>query len=288
MNIEVIVNDYLLAWYLLYGASISKEIDKFKRGLYTKYRKEYNLCYKDRNEIIKYGKDFIPDNDIIYNAVLDSTLFKSLKKETVRHKMHIEKIMSQSNKEIESYVNGILKFPFPKTVHIYIVHPRLEVTEYVKDFNTLVWGSEKDKYDILTIMILSITKSILYVEHNDSIYNELLAAILELSIINEIGDRMGNKNAYSLGDTNISLIRLQIYPYWLMYLGYDDKEAILNRMITDRIAFDITKYDIDKSLKKLSLKQFLEYWLQHYAWQVHYPHKTKLQTQRRLKWENHW
>ena len=259
MNIEVIVNDYLLAWYLLYGASISKEIDKFKRGLYTKYRKEYNLCYKDRNEIIKYGKDFIPDNDIIYNAVLDSALFKSLKKETVRHKMHIEKIMSQSNKEIESYVNSILKFPFPKTVHIYIVHPRLEVTEYVKDFNTLVWGSEKDKYDILTIMILSITKSILYVEHNDSIYNELLAAILELSIINEIGDRMGNKNAYSLGDTNISLIRLQIYPYWLMYLGYDDKEAILNRMITDRIAFDITKYDIDKSLKKLSLKQFLEY-----------------------------
>ena len=48
MNVEVIVNDYLLAWYLLYGASISKEIDKFKRGLYTKYRKEYNLCYKDR------------------------------------------------------------------------------------------------------------------------------------------------------------------------------------------------------------------------------------------------
>lgn len=259
MNVEVIVNDYLLAWYLLYGASISKEIDKFKRGLYTKYRKEYNLCYKDRNEIVKYGKDFIPDNDIIYNAVLESTLFKSLKKETARHKMHIEKIMSQSNKEIESYVNSILKFPFPKTVYIYIVHPRLEVTEYVKDYNTLVWGSEKDKYDILTIMILSITKSILYVEHNDSIYNELLAAILELSIINEIGDRMGNKNAYSLGDANISLIRLQIYPYWLMYLGYDDKERILNRMIQDRIAFDITKYDIDKSLKKLSLRQFLEY-----------------------------
>ena len=259
MNIEVIVNDYLLAWYLLYGASISKEIDKFKRNLYTKYRKEYNLCYKDRNEIIKYGKDFIPDNDIIYNAVLESSLFKSLKKETVRHKMHIEKIMNQSNKEIETYVNSILKFPFPKTVHIYIVHPRLEVTEYIKDYNTLVWGSEKDKYDVLTIMILSITKSILFVEHNDSIYNELLAAILELSIINEIGDRMGNKNAYSLGDANISLVRLQIYPFWLMYLGYDDKEAMLNRMIQDRIAFDITKYDIDKSLKKLSLKQFLEY-----------------------------
>ena len=63
------VNDYLLAWYLLYGASLSKEIDRFKRSLYTKYTKEYNFCYKDRSEIIKYGKDFIPDNDILYNEI---------------------------------------------------------------------------------------------------------------------------------------------------------------------------------------------------------------------------
>ena len=53
MNIEIMVNDYLLAWYLLYGASLSKEIDRFKRSLYTKYTKEYNFCYKDRFEIIK-------------------------------------------------------------------------------------------------------------------------------------------------------------------------------------------------------------------------------------------
>ena len=259
MNIEVVVNDYLLAWYLLYGASISKEIDKFKKTLYTKYRKEYNLCYKDRNEIIKYGKDFIPDNDIIYNAVLESSLYKSLKKEALRHRTHIEKIMNQSSSEVDDYVNGILKFPFPKTVYFYIVHPRLEVTEYVKDYYTLIWGSEKDKYDVLTVMLLSITKSLLYQEHNDSIYNELLKAVLELSIVNEIGDRMGNKNAYVLGDPNLSLIKMQLYPYWLMYLGYTDKEDILNRMIKDRVAFDITKYEIDKSLKKFSLNKFLEY-----------------------------
>ena len=45
MNIEIMVNDYLLAWYLLYGASLSKEIDRFKRSLYTKYTKEYNKSY---------------------------------------------------------------------------------------------------------------------------------------------------------------------------------------------------------------------------------------------------
>ena len=98
MNIEIEVNDYLLAWYLLYGASLSKEIDRFKRSLYTKYKKEYNFCYKDRSEIIKYGKDFIPDNDILYNSVLESGLFRSLKKEAQQNKMHIEKLL-ESNKK---------------------------------------------------------------------------------------------------------------------------------------------------------------------------------------------
>ena len=92
MNLVIDVNDYLLAWYLLYGASLSREIDKFKRTLYTKYKKEYNYCYKDRSEIIKYGHDFIPDNDILYNAVISSTLFKSLKKETIKHKNNIVKL----------------------------------------------------------------------------------------------------------------------------------------------------------------------------------------------------
>ena len=65
MNLEITVNEYLLAWYLLYGASLSKEIDKFRKNLWSKYKIEYNFCYKDKEEIIKYGKDFIPDNDIL-------------------------------------------------------------------------------------------------------------------------------------------------------------------------------------------------------------------------------
>ena len=56
VNLEVMVNDYLLAWYILYGASLSREIDKFKKNLFTKYKKEYNFCYKDRSEIMKYGR----------------------------------------------------------------------------------------------------------------------------------------------------------------------------------------------------------------------------------------
>ena len=56
MNLNFSVNEYLLAWYLLYSASLSKEIDKFRKNLWNKYKKEYNFCYKDKEEIIKYLK----------------------------------------------------------------------------------------------------------------------------------------------------------------------------------------------------------------------------------------
>ena len=42
MNLMFEVNEYLLAWYLLYSASLSKEIDKFRKNLWSKYKKEYN------------------------------------------------------------------------------------------------------------------------------------------------------------------------------------------------------------------------------------------------------
>ena len=148
MKLEIVVNDYLLAWYILYGASLSKEIDKFKRNLFTKYKKEYNYCYKDRAEIIKYGKDFIPDNDILYNAVLTSNLFKSLKRETIKHKNNIVKLWESNKNEINDYTSRILRIPFPKMIMVYIIHPRFEITEYMRDCKGLIWGSEKDKDNV--------------------------------------------------------------------------------------------------------------------------------------------
>jgi len=261
MNIEIMVNDYLLAWYLLYGASLSKEIDRFKRSLYTKYTKEYNFCYKDRSEIIKYGKDFIPDNDILYNAVLESGLFRSLKKEANHHKMHIEKLWENNKKEITKHIEDVLRIPFPKKINLYIIHPRLEIIEYTSDFNVLVWGSDKDKYDALTVMLMTITKGIIKNKENIKLknYDEVLDSILELSIINEIGKRISKSYTYELGNPVLKLIKRQIYPFWLMYLGYIEKETILNKMIDDRIGFDLDKYPIDKNIKKLNLSQFIEF-----------------------------
>jgi hypothetical protein len=260
VNLEVIVNDYLLAWYILYGASLSKEIDRFKKNLFTKYKKEYNFCYKDRMEILKYGKDFIPDNDILYNAVLTSSLFKTLKKETIKHRNNIEKVWESSRETINTHINNIIRLPFPKIVHVYVIHPRFEITEYVKDLKCIVWGSEKDKYDVLTIFLSLITKGLL-IESDDNFTNnkEILNSIVELSVVNEIGKSLSKSFNYDLGNPVLKIIKRQIYPYWLMYLGYVDKEKLLNKMIDDKIGFDLEKYPIDRSLKKMNLKVFTEY-----------------------------
>ena len=260
MNLDISVNDYLLAWYLLYGASLSHEIDKFKKVLYTKYKKEYNFCYKDRSEIIKYGKDFIPDNDILYNAVLTSNLFKSLKKETIKHKNNIVKLWESNKNEINDYTSRILRIPFPKMIMVYIIHPRFEITEYMRDFKGLIWGSEKDKYDVLTLMLSNVTKGMIL--NSDIDYNnnkEIINSIIELAIINEIGDKLSKHSSYELGNPSLKIIKRQIYPYWLMYLGYIDKNDLLNKMINDKIGFDLEKYPINSNLKKMDINTFIEY-----------------------------
>ena len=260
MKLEVMVNEYLLAWYILYGASLSKEIDRFKKNLFTKYKKEYNFCYKDRMEILKYGKDFIPDNDILYNAVLTSSLFKSLKKETVKHRNNIEKMWEASSEEINKHINNVIRLPFPKTINIYVIHPRFEITEYARDLKSLVWGSEKDKYDVLTVCLSLITRGML-IDSDHSFQNnkEILNSNVELSVVNEIGKSLSKSFNYELGNPVLKIIKRQIYPYWLMYLGYVDKEKILNKMIDDKIGFDLEKYPLDRSLRKMNLKVFTEY-----------------------------
>lgn len=259
MDIKIEVNDYLLAWYLLYGATLSSEIEKFKKQLFTKYKKEYNFCYKDRNEIVKYGKDFIPDNDILYNAVLDSVLFKTIKKETMKHKLHVEKLLENNYKDLKGYISEVLKITFPKELNIYIVHPRFELMDYLKDYHSLIWGSDKDKHAALTSMLMAFSKGYLKKEYKEPNSKEIFLAILELAILNEIGKRIDKTSSYETGDASLKLIKKQIYPYWIMYLGYVEKNDLLNKMIDDKIGYDLDKYLIDRSLKKLNIEQFIEF-----------------------------
>ena len=257
MNLEFYVNDYLLAWYLLYSASLSKEIDKLRKGLWSKYKKEYNFCYKDKQEIIKYGKDFIPDNDTIYNEVFESDVFKSLKKESNKHKMHLTKLFENNSKIVKKCCMEVLKLELKETYPVYVIHPRMECIEYNKATGSLIWGSDKDKYDAITILILTIVKGIYENYNND--YKEIIDSIIELAVINEISKQLTSTITYDIGNPTLKIIKRQIYPFWLMYLGNDTKEDMLNRMIEDKIAFDIEYYPIDKNMKKMNLTKFIDF-----------------------------
>ncbi len=257
MNLEFFVNEYLLAWYLLYSASLSKEIDKLRKSLWSKYKKEYNFCYKDKQEIIKYGKDFIPDNDILYNEVFESEVYKSLKKETNKHKMHLVRLFENNEKIVKKCVKEVLKMDLKDSYPVYIIHPRMECMEYNKNTGSLIWGSDKDKYDAITMMILTIVRGML--ENYDNDYKEIVDSIIELSVINEISKQLTESPCYEVGDATLRIIKRQIYPFWLMYLGIDSKEEMVSRMMEDRIAFDLDHYPIDKNMKKMSLTRFIDF-----------------------------
>ena len=257
MNLEFFVNEYLLAWYLLYSASLSKEIDKLRKSLWSKYKKEYNFCYKDKQEIIKYGKDFIPDNDTLYNEVFESDVYKSLKKETNKHKMHLVRLFENNEKIVKKCVREVLKMDLKDSYPVYIIHPRMECMEYNKNTGSLIWGSDKDKYDAITMMILTIVRGML--ENYDNDYKEIVDSIIELSVINEISKQLTESPCYEVGDATLRIIKRQIYPFWLMYLGIDSKEEMVSRMMEDRIAFDLDHYPIDKNMKKMSLTRFIDF-----------------------------
>ena len=70
MNANFLVNDFVLIWNLQFQASISEEIYNLKQKLWDTYRKEYNSTYIEKESIIKDLKNFIPNNDTIYNIIL--------------------------------------------------------------------------------------------------------------------------------------------------------------------------------------------------------------------------
>lgn len=256
MNLEICLNEYLLAWQLLYGASLSKEIDKFRKSLWSKYKIEYNFCYKDKNEIMKYGKDFIPDNDVLYNEIFKSELYLSLKKEVNKYKMQLIRLFNNEFKKINKNLKDILKLNLKNSYPVYVIHPRMECIEYNSTCKAIIMGSEKDKYDALIMMLIVFVKGLIDKELDQK---EIVDSIVELVVLDEIGKNIDIKNNIIIEDKSLKLIKRQIYPFWLMYLGYDDKERILNRMLEDKIAFDIENYPIDKNMKKMDINDFVKF-----------------------------
>ena len=121
---------------------------------------------------------------------------------------------------------------------------------------TVINSLDKDKYDALKVLILTIIKGNIKENRENK---EIIDSIIELAGINEVGAVFDEVDSYTFGNPSLKVIKRQIYPFWLMYLGYDTKESILDKMIVDKIGFDIDNYPIDKNMKKMDLQEFCDF-----------------------------
>lgn len=259
MNIEFVINDYLIAWYLLFKPSFNEEIQKIKEKLWSNHQYVYKHMQKENIEILKYNKDFIPDDDTIYNFVFESNIFKKIKKETEKYKKDILECWDKNKKSIQKELGEILRFKEEKKYTVLVVNPNEDIVEFVKSNpkKNIAWGKKNDDFlkDLIQIFF-----TILKYEVGDfqKENKEITTAIMDLAINNELYTRISGISKYTEGNKKLKVLRRQLYPYWLMYLGCD-KEELISYMMRDQIAFDIDKYTIERGLKTVNIISFIDF-----------------------------
>ena len=262
MNLKFIVNDYVLIWNLLFQASINEKIHKLKQKLWINYKKEYNNTYKDKELILKDPKNFIPNDDTIYNIVLESKEYEAIKKKTEKYRNQVLKIWDENKKNTTKIIKSIMKTDI-KPYQVFVVAEELDIidTATPKDskVNTIILGKHVTQDTSIKLLVEIIFK-ILQKEYKKYKveYDEIVEAIIELAILNELSTRLTGRSYYLTGEPTLNYLKRQIYPYWLMYLGAD-KEEMMSFMMRDKIAFDIDKYAYEKELKKQDILGFIDF-----------------------------
>lgn len=229
MNVEFVVNDYLLAWNLLFKPSISEDIQTLKERLWKNYSKQYMKMEKENVEILKYTNDFIPDDDTIYNFIFNTDEFKLVKKQTDKYRRFLMRIWDSHQKNIQSTLKELLRFKVENNYQILVVHPYLDNVEYLKKNpkKNIVWGKKEDTEDGLKAIIRILFTLVKYeIGDYQSANREMVSAIIDLLVSNEIYTRLSGFSKYEEGLKKLKLLKRQLYPYWLMYMGADREELV--------------------------------------------------------------
>lgn len=262
MNLNFVLNDYVLIWNLLFSASISSDIQSFKQKLWKNYRHSYNELYKEEELILKDPKNYIPDDDTIFDMVKASDIYKGIREETEKYRLDLLHTWDKIKKDLNKNLKEILRFDI-KLYHVLVVDKKLDVIGMKipksRRVNTITWGNRVDS-DNYTLAIINIIEHIVRKElANYQIeYKDIVDAIIELAIDNELTSRTLKKSVYLRGDSSLKYLKRQLYPYFLMYLGYS-KEEILNRMMEDKIIFELDKYTFERGLATVDLKTFINF-----------------------------
>ena len=262
MNLNFVLNDYVLIWNLLFSASISSNIQGFKQKLWKNYRHSYNDLFKEEEHILKDPKNYIPDDDTIFDMVKASDIYKEIREDTEKYRLELLHTWDKIKKDLNKNLKEILRFDI-KLYHVLIVDKKLDVIGMKipksRRVNTITWGNRVDS-DNYTLAIINIIEHIVRKElaNYKSEYKDIVDAIIELAIDNELTSRTLKKSVYLRGDSSLKYLKRQLYPYFLMYLGYS-KEEILNRMMEDKIIFELDKYTFEIGLATVDLKTFINF-----------------------------
>lgn len=257
MNLKFVVNDYMLIWNILYQASINKEVHKAKQKLWVNYKEQYNKTTYDIISIYKENKNFLPDDDTLYNLIFELPIYDALKKETEKYKMRLLKFWDGHKKQVNTLLKKLLRFDL-KPYTTFVVHPDFDVIELSfgkEKINGLCIGTKIEE-SLLIEIVLKIVKNELKGYRED--YQDMVDAIIELAVTNEFATLLTGNSAYMEGDKTLRFLKRQLYPYWLMYLGADHEE-MLTYMMRDKIVFDTEKYTVEPSLKKVDLFSFVDF-----------------------------
>lgn len=158
MKLTFETNDYLLTWNLLYGASISPKIHATKQKLWSAYKKQYNAGMKDKDEMLQDIKNYIPDDDTLYNLIFETDVFEILKKSAEKHRLTLMKVWDEKKKEVNQYLKEILRFPLADNYNILVLCPEMDSVLISKTTKTSIgWGFKKiQKISIWLFPIFSI------------------------------------------------------------------------------------------------------------------------------------
>ena len=254
---KFLVNDYALIWNLLFQASFSEGIYKLKQKLWDTYRNEYNETFKDKELIMKDPKNFIPNNDTIYNIILENKNYEKLRKQVDKYRLEVMRLWDKNKKITEELYEKIIRMDIPE-YNIFIVNKELNIIDHASK-NSIVLGKEIDKKAPLNIL-LEINMSIII--NNIKKYNiednKFKKAIIELAVLNEYATSLCGKSCYLSGSPDLIGLKRWLYPYWLMYMGVP-KEQFLSYIMRDQIAFEIEKYAYEKELRKMNLEEFIDF-----------------------------
>lgn len=262
MNLNFIINDYILIWNVLFQASVSEPIYKLKQKLWDTYKEQYNNTYKDRVAILNDVKNYIPNDDTIYNIILESAEYQNIRKEVEKYRLEVIKLW---NKKISTQLKKITKQDF-KEYMVYLIDNRLEILELPtipnKDIKTIILGKkipEEEPTKIIFLLLEAILKK--EINKYKDIDKNIANAIIEMAIENELATNISNISHYWTSEEKLLSIKRQIYPFWLMYLGIS-KEEMPKYMNRDKIAFDVNKFPYEKDLKNLDITDFIDFCIQ--------------------------